>query len=243
MRAMILAAGRGERMRPLTDHAPKPLLKAGGRMLIEWHLDALGRAGIREVVINHAHLGSMIERALGDGSDRNMRLIYSPESPALETAGGIRHALQHLGEGPFLVVNGDIHTDFDYGRARTVAVQMLAAGLDSWCVLVRNPVHHPDGDFELSDGRLAVSSSPSASRRLTFSGIGVYRPELFRALTDGEAAKLAPLLRAAAAAGRAGAEFHPGHWTDVGTPERLESLNIFLSTTQPIKAKRCNPTH
>ena len=172
-----------------------------------------------------------------------MRLIYSAESPALETAGGIRHALAHLGEGPFLVVNGDIHTDFDYGRARTVAVQMLAAGLDSWSVLVTNPAHHPDGDFELSDGRLVVPSAPSASPRLTFSGIGLYRAELFRALADGEAARLAPLLSAAAGAGRAGAEFHAGHWTDVGTPERLEALNAFLSTTQPIKANRCNPTH
>lgn len=239
---MILAAGRGARMRPLTDHLPKPLLKAGGRALIEWHLEALDRAGIRDVVINHAHLGSMIEQALGDGSSRGMRLSYSAESPALETAGGIRHALARLGDEPFLVVNGDIHTDFDYGRARTIAAQMISTGFNSWCVLVANPAHHPEGDFELSDGRLVVCSSIVSSRRLTFSGIGVYHPELFRPLADGQPARLAPLLREAARSGRAGAEFHAGHWTDVGTPERLEALNAFLSTTQRIKAKRCNPT-
>jgi MurNAc alpha-1-phosphate uridylyltransferase len=232
VRAMILAAGRGERMRPLTDHTPKPLLKAGGRSLIDWHLGALMRAGIREVVINHAHLGSMIEQALGDGSDRGMRLIYSPESTALETAGGIRHALGHLGEAPFLVVNGDIHSDFDLGRAHTIAAQMLAGQLDCWCVLVPNPAHHPEGDFDFAGGRLLPAASPLPARRLTFSGIGVYHPRFFAALPDGHAAKLGPLLRSAAEEGRAGAECHPRHWTDVGTPERLQALIDLLSTTQ-----------
>ena len=229
---MILAAGRGERMRPLTDHTPKPLLQAGGRSLIDWHLDALRRAGIREVVINHAHLGSMIEQALGKGEVLGMRLIYSPESTALETAGGIRHALHHLGEDPFLVVNGDIHTDFDYGRAHTIAAQVLAARLDCWCVLVPNPAHHPAGDFDFAGGRLLPAVTSRPGRRLTFSGIGVYRPEFFAALPDGHAARLAPLLRSAAEEGRAGAECHFGHWTDVGTPERLQALDDLLSTTQ-----------
>jgi MurNAc alpha-1-phosphate uridylyltransferase len=236
MRAMILAAGRGERMRPLTDHTPKPLLKVGVRRLIDWHLIALRAAGFRDVVINHAHLGSMIEAALGDGSELGMRLVYSPEWPALETAGGIRHALPHLGEGPFLVVNGDIHTDFNYGRAWTIAAQMIDARLDCWCVLVDNPEHHPQGDFGFADGRLIPSSTGHPARRLTFSGIGVYRPEFFLPLADGVAARLAPLLHAAASAGRAGAEYHAGHWTDVGTPERLAALNELLSKTSTIEA-------
>ena len=171
MRAMILAAGRGERMRPLTDSCRKPLLRAGGRALIEWQLLALRRAGFVDVVINHAHLGVMIEQALGDGSRWGLRIRYSPEREALETAGGIANALPLLGDGPFLVMAGDVHTDFDPARALTIGSQMRAAGLAAWCVLVDNPPHHADGDFALRDGRLVAD----AASRLTFSGIGIYR--------------------------------------------------------------------
>jgi N-acetyl-alpha-D-muramate 1-phosphate uridylyltransferase len=226
MKAMILAAGRGERMRPLTDTCPKPLLPAGGRPLIEWHLLRLAAAGIRDVIINHAWLGQRIEQALGDGARFGLRIAYSAEGEALETAGGIARAraLALLGESPFLVVNGDIWCDFDFGRAHTIADRLLALDWLAHCVLVQNPAHHPDGDFGLQAGRLQADRPP----RLTFSGIGVYRPTLFDPVRAGERARLAPLLIAAAAAGRAGAEFHGGRWTDVGTPQRLADLDAQL---------------
>lgn len=230
MRAMILAAGRGERMRPLTDRCPKPLLSAGGRSLIEWHLEGLARAGIREVVINHAHLGTMIESAIGNGARWGLDIAYSPERSALETAGGIRRALSLLGPDPFMVVNGDIHSSFDFARAHTIALQMEIAGLSCWCVLVDNPAHHPQGDFGLEAGLLsAADRDGGTSRRLTFSGIGLYRPELFKDLADGEPARLAPVIARQAQGRRAGAEYHAGHWTDVGTPERLRALDAQLS--------------
>jgi N-acetyl-alpha-D-muramate 1-phosphate uridylyltransferase len=226
MKAMILAAGRGERMRPLTDTCPKPLLPAGGRPLIEWHLLRLAAAGIRDVIINHAWLGQRIEQALGDGARFGLRIAYSAEGEALETAGGIARAraLALLGESPFLVVNGDIWCDFDFGRAHTIADRLLALDWLAHCVLVQNPAHHPDGDFGLQAGRLQADRPP----RLTFSGIGVYSPALFDPVRTGERARLAPLLIAAAAAGRAGAEFHGGRWTDVGTPQRLADLDAQL---------------
>ena len=220
---MILAAGRGERMRPLTDTCPKPLLQAGGKPLIAWHLEALAAAGFREVVINHAHLGALLERALGDGARWGLRIAWSPENPALETAGGIAHALPLLGSEPFLVINGDVFCDFPLARALTIAAQMQAARLLAWCVLVPNPPHHPDGDFALTDGLL-----DAGRRSLTFSGIGVYRPELFAGLDPDAPAKLAPLLREAAARGRVGAELHDGRWIDVGTPERLAAVDAQL---------------
>lgn len=220
---MILAAGRGERMRPLTDTCPKPLLQAGGKPLIAWHLEALAAAGFREVVINHAHLGALLERALGDGARWGLRIAWSPENPALETAGGIAHALPLLGSEPFLVINGDVFCDFPLARALTIAAQMQAARLLAWCVLVPNPPHHPDGDFALTDGLL-----DAGRRSLTFSGIGVYRPELFAGLDPDAPARLAPLLREAAARGRVGAELHDGRWIDVGTPERLAAVDAQL---------------
>ena len=231
MRAMILAAGRGERMRPLTDTCPKPLLRAGGRALIEWQLLALRRAGIVDVVINHAHLGAMIEQALGDGERWDLRIRYSPEREALETAGGIANALPLLGEGPFLVMAGDVFTEFDPARALTIAPQMQAASLVAWCVMIDNPAHHPDGDFGLRDGRLQASGAP----RLTFSGIGVYRAALFDGIAPGTKAQLAPLLRDAAQRGLAGAEYFGGRWTDVGTPQRLAELDAQL--TQPAQRR------
>lgn len=214
---MILAAGRGERMRPLTDHTPKPLLRAGGRALIEYHLEALAAAGIRDVVVNHAHLGARIEAVLGDGGRYGLRIRYSAEGEALETGGGIRHALPLLGEQPFLVLNGDIWTDYPYGR-----LPVEPAGLGH-LVLVDNPDHHPEGDFALHGGRVLAQGEP----RLTFAGIAVYRPALFAEHAPGRF-PLAPLLRAAMADARIGGEHYRGRWVDVGTPERLEALDALL---------------
>ncbi|CAL1240590.1 N-acetylmuramate alpha-1-phosphate uridylyltransferase MurU [Candidatus Methylocalor cossyra] len=218
MKAMILAAGRGERLRPLTDHTPKPLLPAGGRPLIEHLLVALATAGFRDIVINTAHLGYQIEERLGAGERFGVRIRYSREGTALETGGGIHRALPLLGEEPFLVINGDIATDFPFNR--------LPASPDGLAhlVLVPNPPHHPGGDFALAGGRV-LTSGPS---RHTFSGIGVYRPELFRGLEDGRFA-LAPLLRAAMAAGKVSGELYEGFWMDIGTPERLAALERWLA--------------
>ncbi len=226
---MILAAGRGERMRPLTDHTPKPLLAAGGRPLLEWHLRSLAEAGFRDVVINHAHLGQQIEQWVGDGTAWGLRVRFSPENPALETAGGIRRALPWLGDDIFLVVNGDVFTDWPRARAWSIASQMRAAQLRAWCVLVDNPEHHPEGDFGLQGGRMYAGDLD----RLTFSGIGLYHPDMFAHLSDGVATRLAPLLREEIAAERAGAEYWPGKWTDVGTPARLAQLDAELHQVKP----------
>lgn len=215
---MILAAGRGNRMRPLTDHTPKPLLEAGGRPLIQYHLERLAAAGIREIVINHAHLGDQIEAALGDGGQFGLRIRYSPELTALETGGGIFNALPLLGEAPFIVINGDIWTDLD------PATLTLDPGDLAHLVLVENPPHNPDGDFSLIAGRV----QPSGASRLTFSGIGVYSPSLFDDCQPGAFA-LAPLLRQAMADRRVGGRQHRGHWFDIGTPERLAELDRILS--------------
>jgi N-acetyl-alpha-D-muramate 1-phosphate uridylyltransferase len=217
MNVMILAAGRGERMRPLSDHTPKPLLQVGGRPLIEHHIKALAAAGLRELVINHAHLGGQIEAALRDGSRFGVHIRYSSEGTALGTGGGIRHALPLLGESPFLVVNGDIWCDYPFARAT------LGAGLLAHLVLVDNPPHHPEGDFSLRDGRVGNGPAP----RLTFSGIGVYHPDLF-AGTPAGAFPLSPLLRRACDLGRVGGERYPGAWMDIGTPARLRALDILL---------------
>lgn len=215
---MILAAGRGERMRPLTDRTPKPLLPVAGKPLIIWHLERLARAGIHEIVINHAHLGDQIEALLGDGDAWNVSIHYSAEPQgALETAGGIANALPLLGDEPFLVVNGDIYCDWDFSRAR-IADDALAH-----LVLVENPPHHPAGDFSLSDGKVGAGGTA-----YTFSGIGIYRPELFADIARGTPAKLAPLLNEAIAAGLVSGEYHTGRWVDVGTPERLEALDTHL---------------
>jgi MurNAc alpha-1-phosphate uridylyltransferase len=221
MKAMILAAGRGERMRPLTDHTPKPLLPVGGKPLIAWHLEHLACAGFREIVINHAHLGAQIEAALGDGSRYGVSIQYSPEGEALETAGGIANALPLLGDAPFLVVNGDVFCDYDFSQLARQPMDGVVAHL----VLVDNPEQHPHGDFVLSAGRLVEEGA----RRLTFSGIGVYRPELFAGVVRGSKAKLAPLLRAEISQARVTAEHYRGHWVDVGTPERLQALDQQLN--------------
>ncbi len=221
--AMILAAGRGERMRPLTDHTPKPLLQAGGKPLIVWQIEKLAKAGFSRIVINHAHLGDQIEQALGNGSVLDVSIAYSVEAPAaLETAGGIAKALPLLGDAPFAVVNGDVFCEFDYNRLKQVIASMPETDL-AYLVLVDNPGHNPAGDFSLEDQRLNETGP-----RYTFSGIGVYRPELFADVPVGQPAKLAPLLRTAIASGQVGGEHSTAYWLDVGTPQRLEQLDQHL---------------
>lgn len=218
MKAMILAAGRGERLRPLTDHTPKPLLMAGGNPLIGHLLEALAGAGFRDVVVNLAHLGEQLREALGDGAAYGVRLRYSEEPEgALETAGGIRQALPLLGDEPFLVVNGDIATDFPFADLRG-----RPAGL-AHLVLVPNPAHKAQGDFRLAQGMLSPDGADGGH---TFAGIGVYRPALFADLAPGRA-PLAPLLRAAMAEGQISGELYPGFWLDVGTPERLAQADRY----------------
>jgi MurNAc alpha-1-phosphate uridylyltransferase len=230
---MILAAGRGERMRPLTDHTPKPLLEVGGKPIIAWHIEQLVKAGIVELVINHAHLGHLIEDALGDGSRYGASIRYSPEASALETAGGIANAMPLLGDLPFAVINGDVFCDYDFSR-----LPALADGLgndEAHLVMVDNPEQHPNGDFGLSEGRITTRESSTLDPRssiLTFSGIGVYRPELFAHIPRGSVAPLGPLLRERIALDRVGGERHRGWWVDVGTPQRLAELDSRLRTQQ-----------
>jgi MurNAc alpha-1-phosphate uridylyltransferase len=224
MKAMILAAGRGERMRPLTDRVPKPLLEAGGKSLIVWHIERLVRSGFTDLVINHAHLGEMIEDALGNGSRFAARIRYSPEGEALETAGGIAHALPLLGNAPFLVINGDIWCDYDLRAVHGRGTALAANGRRAHLVLVPNPAHHASGDFCLHDADVLSEGEP----RFTFSGIGVYLPGLFGAIAPGAKAKLAPLLRAAMAEREVSGELYRGRWFDVGTPQRLAELDSEL---------------
>lgn len=239
MRAMILAAGRGERMRPLTDATPKPLLSVGGRSLIEWHLSNLARAGVQEVVVNLSWLGSKISAALGDGRQWGLTVHYSDEGDVpYETGGGIFRALPQLGPGPFWLVNGDVFADFDFSRAPAIEEDALAQ-----LVMVPNPGHHPRGDFTVSEacGESRTGSGGCArsvgrvleeggtGRRLTYSGIGIYRPEFF-AGCEGGRFPLLPWLRRAAQLGRLRAIEHAGLWCDVGTPERLAELDERLAS-------------
>ncbi|MEN3110197.1 N-acetylmuramate alpha-1-phosphate uridylyltransferase MurU [Uliginosibacterium paludis] len=224
---MILAAGRGERMRPLTDHCPKPMLFAGGKPLIVWHIERLVRAGLREIVINHAHLGHMLEERLGDGSEWGASIRFSPEDEALETAGGIATALPLLGDSPFLVVNGDVYCEMDFATFCARAIARITQGRMAHLALVDNPPHHPEGDFVLDASGLILRDGGA---RFTFSGVGVYRPELFAGLEAGVKAKLAPLLFSAIDAGRLSGEHFQGRWEDVGTPQRLAALDDELKT-------------
>lgn len=217
MKAMILAAGRGERMRPLTDSIPKPLLTAGGRPLIEHTIESLVRGGFVDIVVNTAYLGELIEAHLGDGSRFGARIAYSAEGEALETGGGIHRALSLLGEQPFLVVNGDIATEFPFGQ-----LKQPISGL-AHLVLVPNPSHNPRGDFGLCDGRIL----DSGDSRFTFSGIGVYRPELFAGCSPGKF-PLAPLLRRAMTDGLVSGEMYTGFWMDIGTVDRLQAFDEYL---------------
>lgn len=220
MRAMILAAGRGERMRPLTDTCPKPLLKVGSEPLIGWHLRRLKAAGIEEIVINHAWLGQQIEETLGNGAAYGVSIAYSAEgAQGLETAGGIATALPLLGEEPFLVINGDVLTDIDFTLASAQAAKLSAEQRLAYLWLVQNPAHNPKGDFVLQTDGAVLSTG--AGEALTFSGMGVYHPALFHDTPPKQAAKLAPLLRAAMEAGKVQGVKHEGLWLDVGTVERL----------------------
>jgi MurNAc alpha-1-phosphate uridylyltransferase len=218
MKAMLLAAGRGERMRPLTDATPKPLLPVAGRPLIERHLERLAAAGIRDVVINTAWLGGQIPAALGPGDRWGLRIAYSLEPwPALDTGGGILNALPLLGPEPFLLVNGDVYADVDFSALS------LTPGDLAQLILVPNPAHHVEGDFYLDRGRI----NENHGERLTYSGISILSPMLFAGCTSGRF-PLVPLLFAARDAGRLGGQRHDGYWLDVGTAERLAELDAHL---------------
>lgn len=224
MKVMILAAGLGERMRPLTDHTPKPLLAAGGMPLIEHHLRHLAAAGLRDVVINVSHLAQQIIDYCGDGSRWNLAITYSREAAPLETAGGIQQALPLLGDDAFIVINGDVWSDFPI-------VQLAQAQLGAWetarLVMVGNPEQHPLGDFRLDDsGRLHQRAADEPGN--TYAGIGLYSPRLFAQMAPGKLA-LRPLLDAAIAAGTLGGQYYAGRWLDVGTPQRLQQLDAALS--------------
>ena len=216
MKAMILAAGRGERMRPLTDVLPKPLLKVKGKALIVWHLEKLAKAGFEEVVINIAHLGYKIPEYLGDGSEYGLHISYSDEqiTGALESAGGIKKALPLLGEETFLVVNGDVFCDYAFDLSFDLR------GKKSHLILVKNPPHNPNGDFGLNDTLLLND----ANEKYTFSGIGYYNPKLFDDVNESKSA-LAPLLRSEIDKKKISGEIHHGIWHDIGTPQRLEDIN------------------
>ncbi|MDD5411176.1 MAG: nucleotidyltransferase family protein [Methylobacter sp.] len=218
MKAMILAAGRGERMRPLTDHTPKPLLAAAGKPLIEYTIKQLVSAGFNDIVINHAHLGKQIEEKLGNGNQFGAIINYSAEGEqGLETAGGIINALHLLGDDVFLVVNGDIATDFPFAELKDLNVDL------AHLVLIDNPDHNTQGDFGLDkDGKV----TETGFEKLTFSGIGLYRPELF-SNTPAGSSKLAPLLRRAISDHRVTGQKYEGFWMDIGTPERLQELDFY----------------
>lgn len=252
MKTLIFAAGRGERMRPLTDATPKPLLVAGGKPLIVWHLERLAAAGLTEVVINSAHLAEKLEAALGDGSAFGVAIRWSREpAGALETAGGIAWALPLLGAEPFLVINGDVWCDWDVARAPAIGDALAARGHDAHLLMVDNPPQHPGGDFALAGNALcfardaaatlntndAPPPASSAAATLTYAGIGVFSPALVSGVERGAVMKLRPLLDAAIAAGRLGGERHAGRWVDVGTPERLAELDRTLRAAPAFAAK------
>lgn len=221
MKAMVLAAGRGERLRPITDTIPKPLVTIAGKPLIVYHLEALARAGIRDIVINLSWLADKLRQALRDGADHGVRITYTDEGPvALETGGGIFNAIQHLGEGPFLVVNGDTFTDIDFAALRAAIESDVRAGASARLVLVPNPIQHPRGDFGLDGDRVVDRET----ERFTYSGVGAFTAEFFAGCTPGRF-PLLPLLKRAIAAGRLRGELFTGEWNDVGTARRLAELD------------------
>ena len=222
MKAMILAAGRGERMRPLTDATPKPLLTIGGKYLILWSIFRLKQTGIIDLVVNTSHLAGQIKSALGDGAQFGVRITYSFEREALETAGGIAWALPLLDDQPFLVINSDVYSDYDFAGL-TQHAQTLSANRPAHLVLVDNPEHHRQGDFGLRDGVVTADGA-----RLTFSGIGAYHPALFAGIARGDKARLAAQLARPIAEGRVSGEHFRGEWNDVGTPQRLAELDARL---------------
>ena len=222
MKAMILAAGRGERLRPLTQRLPKPLVEAGGKPLIDWHLERLAAAGCREAVINVSHLAERIVAHVGDGARYGMRIAWSREAEPLETAGGIAKAAPLLGEAPFLLVNSDIYCECDFSLLRRISLEKNLAHI----VLVPNPPQHPAGDFTLASGMVGNGPAP----RYTYAGVAVMSPALVAAVRSGEKAPLAPLLRRAAGESRLSGELFRGLWTDVGTAERLAELRTLLAS-------------
>jgi len=229
MKAMILAAGRGERMRPLTDTIPKPLLQVAGCPLIEYHINALYRAGIREIVINHAWLGEQIEQTLGNGERFGLSISYSVEPEALETAGGIRHALPLLGSEPFMVVNGDIWTDYPFIQLINNAKKHLNQTTWAYLLLVPNPEQHSLGDFQLVEAEALVYDKDTQPEmdNYTFSGVAIYHPKIFCFIEEGVQA-LAPVLRSLIREQHVSGELYSGDWFDIGTPERLAEINRFL---------------
>ena len=224
--AILLAAGRGERMRPLTDSCPKPLLRAGGKALIEWQLERLAGAGFDDVVINHSHFGSLIESTLGDGRRFGVRLRYSPEAAALETAGGVAQALPLLGPDPVLVVSADIHTDFDYASLgpRIAEIARDPVGTVAHFVLVDNPPWHPGGDMGLAGGRVSRDAE-----RLTYGNISIFHPRMYAGIVPGTHLRIFPWAYQFVDSGRVTGEHFRGAWDNVGTPEQLEALDRRLS--------------
>ena len=227
MKAMILAAGKGERMRPLTDHTPKPLLQVAGKALIEHHIVRLARAGFDELVINVSHLGQQIMDHCGGGGRWGVQIHYSPEEEPLETAGGIQRALPLLGRQPFLVVNGDIWIDYDFGQ---LLDYRPAPEEHAHLVMVRSPSQHPRGDFKLDAEGWLRELAPGETG-LTYAGVGVYTPAFFSGMAPGKLA-LRPLLDDAIRQCHLTGEYHPGGWEDVGTPERLQALDEAVSSAR-----------
>jgi MurNAc alpha-1-phosphate uridylyltransferase len=224
LKAMILAAGRGERMRPLTDRVPKPLIEAGGRPLIAHLIERMASAGFTDLVVNVAHLADLVVQGLGDGARFGVTIAYSREEQALETGGGIAYALPLLGEAPFVVVNSDIYCDYDFTRLAAATAALKSGAARAHLVLVDNPPHHPGGDFSLSGGSVVADGA----HRLTFSGIGAYTPALFAGVQRGAKCQLATLLRPEMTRGRVHGEHHAGLWMDIGTPDRLAELERLL---------------
>ena len=223
MKAMILAAGLGNRMRPLTLHTPKPLLEVGGKPLIVWHIEKLAAMGVNEIVINTAWLGEKLAQALGDGSQFGIKILWSHEGEGLETAGGIINALPLLGDEPFILVNGDVWTTMDFAPLLNVELGENLAHL----VLVQNPEQHPNGDFTLADGKAYIFDQQISGENLTFSGVSVIHPKMFAGLEAGKR-PLAPLLKAAMLENKIAASKLTGIWVDVGTPERLNALDLMI---------------
>ena len=222
MKAMILAAGRGERLRPLTERLPKPLIEAGGKALIDWHLERLAASGCRDAVINVSHLAEQVMAHVGDGARYGMRVAWSREAEPLETAGGIANAAPLLGDAPFLLVNSDVYCECDFSRLKSISLGKNLAHL----VLVPNPAHHPEGDFTLDAGMVGNGAAP----RYTYAGVAVVSPQLVSGVNPGEKAPLGPLLRQAAGERRLSGDLFRGLWTDVGSAARLSELRTLLAS-------------
>ncbi|ADU91274.1 N-acetylmuramate alpha-1-phosphate uridylyltransferase MurU [Taylorella equigenitalis] len=229
MKAMILCAGRGSRMRPLTDITPKPLLKLGSKRLVEWHLERLSNAGFKDIVINYAWLGEQFPKTLGDGSRWNLNINYSPEPEGgLETAGGIAYALDILGDDPILVINGDIWCNWKPSEAYSYREKLEEDEKDAFLVLVDNPQHNPKGDFTIDNNGKILAVETREFDMLTFAGIGVYRPSIFSDIAKGDFVKLAPLLRTLMTEDKVIGHYFKGLWFDIGTPERLNQINNLI---------------